>query len=233
MAQCVAMAIDILVHRDEPLRRITKDHRLLRSPRMRILMLEPTARDQHAGGEQSLDDCLVGVAFLTGFSQYLLAGESGRLLGEAAVGIDGVGNGGVDALRGKLGGVGGPHVEVVAAKPWRGVYKAGAGVLGNVIAWEQRHREVIAPAKTLQRMLTKNDCQIIPFDLSKSFVSRNPGLPQDIEREFIRENEQVSVLGPIVQRRVGNLIESIFDARRKADGAVAGNCPRSCRPDYD
>src|SRR5205823_5945896 len=30
MAQCIAMPIDVLVHRNEPLRRVAKDHRLLR-----------------------------------------------------------------------------------------------------------------------------------------------------------------------------------------------------------
>ena len=36
-----------LVHGDEPLRRVAEDDRLLRAPGMRILVLEPAARDQH------------------------------------------------------------------------------------------------------------------------------------------------------------------------------------------
>ena len=93
MAQCVALARDVLVHRDEPLRRVAEDHRLLRAPRMRILMLEPAARDQHAGIDQCLDHSLVGVALLALVREHALAGKSRRLVGKAAVGIDGVGNG--------------------------------------------------------------------------------------------------------------------------------------------
>ena len=72
-----------LVHRDEPLRRVAEDHRLLRAPGVRILMLEPAARDQHAGLDQRLDDGLVGVALLALVGDDALAGEARRLLGEA------------------------------------------------------------------------------------------------------------------------------------------------------
>ena len=60
-------------------------------------MLEPPARDQRAGVDQRLDHRIVGVAFLTLVGEHALASEAGRLLGEAAVGIDGVGNGRIDA----------------------------------------------------------------------------------------------------------------------------------------
>ncbi len=96
MAQRVAISRDVLVHRDEPLRRIAEDDRLLRAPRMRILMLEPAARDQHAGVDQRLDHRLVGVALLALVGEHAFAGEARRLLGEAAIGIDGVRNCGVD-----------------------------------------------------------------------------------------------------------------------------------------
>ena len=65
---------------------------------MRILMLEPAARDQHAGVDQSLDHRLVGVALLAFVGDHALAGEARRLIGEAAVGVDGVGDGGVDVV---------------------------------------------------------------------------------------------------------------------------------------
>ena len=54
MAQRVAFSRDVLVHRDEPLRRVAEDDRLFRAPGMRILMLEPAARDQHAVVGQEL-----------------------------------------------------------------------------------------------------------------------------------------------------------------------------------
>ena len=145
---------DGLVHRDEPLRRIAEDHRLLRAPGMRILMLEPAARDQHAGFDQRLDHRLVGVALLALVGEDALAGEARRLLGEAAVGIDGVGNGGVDAARCQLARIRGPDIEVLAAVAGRGVHEAGAGIVGDVIAGKQRHCEIVAVVEPLERMLT-------------------------------------------------------------------------------
>ena len=56
--------VERLVHGDEPLRRVAEDHRLLGAPGMRILVLEPPARDERAGLDQRLDDRLVGVALL-------------------------------------------------------------------------------------------------------------------------------------------------------------------------
>ena len=65
-------------------------------------MLQAPARDQHAGVDQGLDHRLVGVALLAFVGEHALAGEARRLLGEPAVGVDRIGNGGVDAARRKL-----------------------------------------------------------------------------------------------------------------------------------
>ena len=46
---------------------------------MRILMLQPAARDDHAGFDQRLDDRLVGVALLALVVDDALAGEAGRV----------------------------------------------------------------------------------------------------------------------------------------------------------
>ena len=66
---------------------------------MRILVLEAAARDQHVRVDQRLDHRLVGVAFLAFVVDDALAGEARRGLGEGAVLVDGVGDGGVDAAR--------------------------------------------------------------------------------------------------------------------------------------
>ena len=100
---------------------------------MRILMLEPAARDQHAGVAQRLDHRVVGVTLLALVGEHALAGKARRLLGEAAVGVDGVGNVRVDAARGELRRVRGPDVEVLTAVAGSGVHEAGAGVVGDVI----------------------------------------------------------------------------------------------------
>ena len=105
---------------------------------MRILMLEPPARDQHAGFDQRLDHRFVGVALFALVVQHPLAGEAGRLLGKAAIGIDRIGNGRIDTPRGKLACVGGPNIEVLAPVSWRGVDEAGARVFGDMVAGKER-----------------------------------------------------------------------------------------------
>ena len=52
---------------------------------MRILVLEPAAREQHAGVDQRLDDGLVGVALFALVGEHTLAGEAWSVIGEAAV----------------------------------------------------------------------------------------------------------------------------------------------------
>ena len=136
-----------LVHGDEPLRRVAEDHRLLGAPGVRILVLEPAARDQHAGVDQRLDDGLVGVALVALVVDDALALEARRILGEAPVAVDGEGDGGVDAARLQLRRVLHPDVEVLAAVAGRGVHEAGAVLVGDVVAGEQRHLEIVAHAR--------------------------------------------------------------------------------------
>ncbi len=111
---------------------------------MRILMLEPPARDQHAGVGQSFDHCLVGVALFAFVGEHALAGEAGCLFGETAIGIDGIGNCRIDAARGEFACMGGPDVEVFAAMSRRGMDEPGAGILGDMITGKQRHLEIVA-----------------------------------------------------------------------------------------
>ena len=80
--------------------------------------------------------------------------KPGACRGEGAVLVDGVGNGRIDAARFQRRAVGGPDVEVLAAVTRRGVHEAGAGVVGDVIAGEKRHVEVIAFAA--QRMRSRS-----------------------------------------------------------------------------
>ena len=96
---CRPRQVDRLVHRDEPLRRVAEDHRLLRAPGMRILVLQPAARDQRVGLGQRLDHRLVGVALLALVGEDALAGEARRVIGERAVLVDRIGDRGIDAAR--------------------------------------------------------------------------------------------------------------------------------------
>ncbi len=76
LAQARSAPGDRLVHGDEPLRRVAEDDRLLRPPRMRVLMLELAARDQRARRDQRVDDGLVGVALLALVGEHALARRS-------------------------------------------------------------------------------------------------------------------------------------------------------------
>src|SRR5262249_43419990 len=134
---------DRLVHRDEPLRRVAEDHRLLGAPGMRILVLEPAARDQHAGVGQRLDDSVVGVALLALLGEHALSRKTRRRLGEGAVLVDGVGNRRVDAARGELCGIRSPNIEVLAAVAGRGVDESGAGVVADMIAGKNGNEKIV------------------------------------------------------------------------------------------
>ena len=147
LAQARGAAGDRLVHGDEPLRRVAEDDRLLRPPRMRVLVLELAARDQRARRDQRVDDRLVGVAWLALVGEHALAGEARRLVGEGAVLVDGVGDARVDMARREFAPARHPQLEVLAAVAGRGVDEARAGVVGDVIAGEEGDIEVIAAAR--------------------------------------------------------------------------------------
>ena len=62
---------------------------------------------------------------------------------------------------------------------------------------------------------------------------RHARLLEHLRGELVGEDQQVAGLGPILRRRVGDLVEAVGDLRRIADRAVAGNRPRRRRPDDD
>src|SRR5580704_2864839 len=139
MAQRVAFSSNIFIHRNEPLRRVAKDHRLFRAPRVRVLVLESAARDQHAGatllfGTKSLNYRIVGITLLTLVGKHALANEAWSLIGEPPIGIDSVGNGSVNAPSGQLLRIRSPDVEIIASVARRGVHKAGPRIVGDMIA---------------------------------------------------------------------------------------------------
>src|SRR6187399_513145 len=101
---------------------------------MRILMLQPAARDNVAGFHQRLDDGLVGVALLALVVDDALAFETRRMRGERAVFIDGIWDRWIDAARFEFTRVRGPDFKVLAAVARRGVDEARPCVVGDVIA---------------------------------------------------------------------------------------------------
>ena len=142
--EIAVVAEDVAVHRDEPLRRVAEDHRLLRTPRMRVLMLQPPARDQHAVVAQHLDHSLVCVTLLALVGEDALAGEARCLIGERAVFVDRVGDRCIDAALFKFARICSPYIEVLAPVSGCGVHEAGTSIVGHMITGEQRNDEIVA-----------------------------------------------------------------------------------------
>ena len=172
---------------------------------MRVLVLEPSARDEHAGVGQRLDDRLVGVALLAVVRDDALAGEARRLLGEGAILVDRIGDRGVDAARGQRARIRRPDVEVLAPVPRRGVHEAGAGVVGDVIAIEQRDDELIALAA--KRMMQRHAGQHRRRHVRDLVVGHNLGLLENLAREILRQDVQIAEFRPVVRRRIGDFVE--------------------------
>ena len=137
-------AANSLVHRNEPLRRVAEYHRLFGTPGMWILMLELAARHEIAGGDQRRDHRLIGVALVALGVNDALALKARRVAGEEAVGVNRVGNARVDAALGQHLAAGHPDIKIVAAMAGRGVDEAGAGVVSDVVAVEERDVKGVA-----------------------------------------------------------------------------------------
>src|SRR5690349_22817759 len=99
-------------------------------------MLEPPTGDQSISLHERRDDGLVGIAFVTGVIDHALACKARSVLGEAAVAVDGEGNGRIDAASLELGAVLHPDVEILPAVPGRGVHEPGAVLIGDMVASE-------------------------------------------------------------------------------------------------
>ena len=196
-------------------------------------MLEPATRDQHAGIDQRSDHRLVGVALVALLGEDALAGEARRLLGEAPIGVDRVGDHRVDAARREPAGIRGPHLEVVAAVARSGMHEAGAGIVGDVIAGQERHLKIVVAAEARERMTAGEGRDQLRRHCRKLPERRHARLSQGIDGELFREDELVADLRPVFGRRVGDLIEPVADPGREADGAVARNGPRRRGPDDD
>ncbi len=235
LAQRVALARDIAIHRDEPLRRVAEDHRLLRAPGMRILMLQPPARDQHAGIDQRLDHRLVGIALLALVGEHALALEARRFLGEAAVGVDGEGDARLDAARAS------------ASRRSRSRYRSRRGhgparvctkpVPSSSVTWSPSRS---GTSKVDSHFDRASGCAT--FDQVRRIVTvidRRFDSPRRARLSSRRQPacQPVSSLSPrFAQLPSGAAVtsyKSVLDLRRKADRAVAGNRPRRSRPDND
>src|SRR6185369_17587491 len=69
-----------LVHRDEPLRRGTKDHRVLAAPAVRITVLVVFTEQQHTPFAHKLDDLIVRIKHALTSEMLDLRRESSRVV---------------------------------------------------------------------------------------------------------------------------------------------------------
>ena len=227
---------DLLVHVDEPLGRIAEDHRLLRAPGMRILMLEATPRDHHAGRRQRLDHRFVCLALLTLVGDDALARKARRIGGERAVLVDGVGDCRVDApcahLLRRLHRR--PDVKVLAAMPRSGVHEARARIVSDVVTIQQRYVELVAAeASVAQGVLADHHKEVLASNRAQTFEFLHLACLHHAVSELVGEDVFLAHFGPIVLRRCSDLVEAVADLVMIADGSVAGDRPRRCRPDDD
>ena len=111
---------------------------------MGILVLEPGAGDQLAGGNKRVDHRLVGFALAALVVYDELAFKARRIGGEGAVFVDRIGDRRRDAARFELAAFLRPDVEILAAMAGCGVDETGTVLFGDVLAFQQRDGKILA-----------------------------------------------------------------------------------------
>ena len=221
--------VDRRVHADEPLRRVAEDHGGFGAPGVRIGVLHPPARQQGAGLDQLVDDRGVGRAELAGLLalglQHLEAAEQRHVVVIGAVRIDGLGD---LAMA-----VGQPDQVVVGAVAGGGVDEAGAGVVGDVVAGQQRHGEAVAGVEPGQRMGADH---ALAVDLLDAAPGGDLGGGPHVLGQLLGDDEAVARLGPRLERQVRlhrlDLIDGVGDVGIVADRPVGRDGPGRGGPDH-
>ena len=150
-----------------------------------------------------------------------LPSKPGASLVKRAVGVDGEGDGGVDAALAQLGLVGHPDVEVVAAVAGRGVHEARAVLVGDVVAVEEGDVEVVA-RHAAQRMRADASRK------SRLVTSAERSNALDLGRlhhgfgKLVGQDELVAGLGPVAVGRLRDLVKAVIDLRVEAIARLPG-----------
>ena len=149
-------------------------------------MLEAAAGEERPGLEKRLDHRLVGVSLVTLVGDDAKALEARGFEGEGAVLVDRIGDARVDAAPGEPAAVRRPELEVLPAMAGRRVDEAGSGLVGDVVALEQRDDKAIAVG--VERMGAEHLRQSVPVDWAEEFVAPDSGGVEDAVRERLRED---------------------------------------------
>ena len=225
-----------LVHVDKPLRRVAEDDRLLRAPRMRVLVLQAPAGEQRVALDQFVDHRLVGIALLAVIiddaSRPALAirSEAWRIFCVVAGVVHRERQARVDAALFQFGDSIHPRIEVLAAMAWRGVHEAGAGVVGDVVSGEHGNREFVAAAKTFERMGKRKTSKLFRRNTAKA-IQLDLGLCLGIFGKRVGKDQLLARLRTKIVLGRRDVIKPVAYARRIVDRAVAGDGPGRGRPD--
>ncbi|MNS72395.1 hypothetical protein D3C72_1058060 [compost metagenome] len=217
------------IHADEPLGRVAEDDRRLGAPAVRIGVLHPAARQQIAGLDQLFHHRAVGGAELAGLLalglQHLQAGEQGDVVIIGAVGVH--------RVRHLAVAVGLPDGVVIRAVAGGGVDKAGAGVVGHMVAGQQGHGEAVARVQRRQRVGAFQTRGVDGVDAGEA---ADLGRLEHVLGQLVGDDEAVARLGPglVIQAlfQSRDLVQAIGDLGAVADGAVGRDGPGRGRPDH-
>ena len=130
--------------------------------------------------------------------------------------------------------LGRPDFEILPAVSGRGMDEACAGVVGDVLAGQQRHVEpVAAQAGIAQRMGAGRRRQIVRVDRPPLLEPVDPCRAHDVGGEGVGQNQPVAGLRPVAVGRGRYLVQAVGQAAGIAERPVAGDRPRRRRPDDD
>ena len=196
---------------------------------MGIAVLQPAARQQIAGLDQPVHHRAIGGAELAGLLalglQHLQAGEQGHVRVIGAVGIDRLGDLAMAVRQ--------PQHIVVLAMARRGVDKAGAGVVGDVVAGQQGHGEAIALVQGRQGVGADHALRVDPL---LATPGGDLGRPAHVLGQVVGHDQLVARLGPGLERQVGlhglDHIDRVGDVGIIRDGPVGGHGPGGGGPDH-
>ena len=149
-----------------------------------------------------------------------------------AVRIHGFGNGRIHAQGFQVGPALEPDQVVVLTVARRGVDKAGAGVVGDVIAFQEGNLETVIGVKGRQGMGADHACWIDRVQTGPGGDLRRLGY---IVRQLVGDDQAVAGPGPGLELQPGlhgrDLIEAIADLFREADRPVGRDGPGRGGPD--
>ncbi len=219
----------LLVHADEPLGRVAEDDRGLGTPRVRVGVLDAATRQQIARLDQLFHHRAVGGAELAG----LLAFGFQNLQACKQRDVRIIGTVRIDRVRHIAVAVGQPDSIVVRAVAGGRVDKAGTGIVGHVVARQQRYGIAIARVQLGQRV---GAFQTRRVDVVDAGEGSHLGRLQNVTGQLVGDDEAVACLGPRLELETffhgRDFVQAVLDLGAIGDGAVGRDGPRGGGPDH-